>query len=72
MLFSPLRKRAQRWVDQRFYRSRFLAQQAYATFGATARNQVDLDALSASLRHVIATTMQPKFVTVWVRKEERE
>ncbi len=71
-LFSPLRKRAQRWVDRRFYPSRFLAQQAYATFGASARNQVDLDALSASLRHVIAATMQPKFVTVWVRKEEDE
>ncbi len=71
-LFTPLRNRAQMWVDRRFYRSKFSAQQAYATFGAAARNQVDLDALSASLRHVIADTMQPQFVTVWVRKKERE
>lgn len=71
-VFAPLRRRAQAWVDRRFYRSKYLTQQVYATVGAAARSQVDLGALTANLGQVVADTMQPRFVAVWVPTRESE
>jgi len=41
-----------------------------ATFGATARNTTDLAQLNAELAHVMGTTMQPKFIGLWLRESE--
>jgi hypothetical protein len=71
-VFAPLRRRAQTWVDRRFYRSKYMTQQVYAIFGAAARSQVDLGALTANLGQVVADTMQPRFVAVWVPTKENE
>ena len=70
VLFTPLRRRIQSVIDQRFYRRKYDAAQVLAAFGSTARDATDLDQLTGELLSVVDTTMQPEFVGVWLRKTE--
>ena len=47
-LFTPLRRRIQDVIDRRFFRKKYDAQQVLAAFGVTARDETDLDALTAN------------------------
>ncbi len=66
-LFNPLRGRVQDTIDQRFFRRKYDAQQALAAFAATARDEVDMDKLSASLLEVVDETIQPDQTSLWLR-----
>ncbi|MDX1614253.1 MAG: hypothetical protein R3300_08075 [Candidatus Promineifilaceae bacterium] len=68
-LFNPVRHRVQRAVDRRFYRQKYDAEQALATFAATARDEVDLERLTGALLAVVEETMQPERVTLWLDPE---
>jgi len=64
-LFSPLRRRIQDFIDRRFYRNKYNAEQALADFAEAARNETDLDALSSKLVEVVQETMQPATIMLW-------
>ena len=69
-LFVPLRNRIQYAIDKRFNRRKYNAQQVLQKFAETVRDETDLDKLTAELMNVVNETMQPKSVSLWLKKED--
>jgi hypothetical protein len=66
-LFNPLRRRVQDFIDRRFYRRKYDAAKTLAAFAATAREEVDLDALTVEFLRVVDETMQPTHILLWLK-----
>jgi hypothetical protein len=66
-LFTPSRRRIQEFIDGRFFRKKYNAQQVLAQFAQTARDETDMDKLAVALVNIIETTIQPETVSVWLK-----
>jgi len=65
-LFNPLRIRTQDFIDRRFFRKRYDAEQTLARFAIVARDEVDMEILTTALLGVVEETMQPEMVNLWL------
>ena len=66
-LFKPLHDRTRALIDRRFYRRKYDAARTLAAFSTTLQQEVDLDRLREALVAVVAETMQPAHVSLWLR-----
>ena len=66
-LFNPLRRRVQMLIDRRFYRRKYDAESTLARFGTVARDEVNLETLTAELLDAVDQTVQPAGTSLWLR-----
>jgi hypothetical protein len=66
-IFNPLRRRIQAFIDQRFYRQKYNAEQALSDFAVVARQETDLEELTRQVVGVVEQTVQPEQISLWLR-----
>lgn len=66
-LFAPLRRRVQAVIDRRFFRKKYDAQQVLARFAQTARDETDMEALTAELLGVVQEAIEPESAAIWLK-----
>jgi hypothetical protein len=66
-LFSPLRRRIQSFIDRRFYRRKYDARKTLDVYSTKLRDETDLDALNSEFVGVVRETVQPAYVSMWLR-----
>ena len=69
-LFQPVRRRVQRIADRRFNRAQYSAARTVAAFAAQLRDEVVLESLGADVTDVVARTVAPATVGLWIRRTQ--
>lgn len=68
-LFQPFRRRIQEIIDRSFYRSKYDAARTLEEFNARLSNQVTMSQVREHLLSVVQDTMQPTYVSLWLRSD---
>jgi serine phosphatase RsbU (regulator of sigma subunit)/anti-sigma regulatory factor (Ser/Thr protein kinase) len=63
LLFNPVRRRVQDFIDRRFFRRRYDITKTMAEFIGTLRDEVNLDNLTNALISVVDETMKPRTIS---------
>lgn len=71
-LFNPLRRRVQRAVDRRFFRSRYDARRTVEAFTARLGQEAELEGIEVELAEAVTEVLQPALVGVWIRDRGSE
>ena len=61
------RCRMQSFIDRLSYRRKYDLRKILETSSAKCRDETDLDALNDDLIGVVAETMQPAYISLWLR-----
>jgi len=64
--FNPLRTRIQENIDRRFYRRKYDSERLVTTFGASLRDEVEIDQLANRLLLAVQETLQPDGAELWL------
>jgi hypothetical protein len=67
-LFTPVRRRVQRFVDRRFNRARYDAETIVAAFADRLKDAVNLDAARDDLAQTVHQALEPAHLSVWVSR----
>ena len=70
-LFNPLRRRIQKAVDRRFYRSHYDAVSLVDEFVGSVRNEVDMEVIERRFAAIVNEAMKPASASIWVRADDR-
>jgi hypothetical protein len=62
----PLVRAVQRFVDRRFFRSRYDAQEVVAHLTTVLRSHLDLPMIAGLLTDVVAATLEPVHMSLWI------
>jgi hypothetical protein len=71
-LFSPLRRWIQTIVDRRFFRQKYDIETTMLEFQKQTSTQVGLMEISGILLQVVQDTLQPEFMSLWIKKPPRQ
>jgi hypothetical protein len=69
--FLPLAKAVQRWVDRRFFRSRYDSGLVVASFADDLRSSLDLADMTDRARNLIDGVFAPEAVAVWIENDSQ-
>jgi hypothetical protein len=65
-LFTPLRQKFQSFINQRFYRGKYDAEQTLSHFSEIARDEVDIERLIGAIKTAVTDALQPEVINLWM------
>ena len=71
-LFNPLRHRVQDFIERRFFRKKYDAEKTLARCAEVARDEVNVEKLTAALLGVVDETVQPEHIELRIKEIEIE
>jgi hypothetical protein len=66
-LFNPLRRGLQAFIDRRFYRQKYNAQQALMKLTEVTSKEMEMAPLENALVEMVQETMQPESICLWLK-----
>ncbi len=66
VLFAPLRRSVQAFVDRRFNRTRYTADRELASFAFRVRDTTSLVDIESDVASVIERTLEPSLIGIWL------
>jgi hypothetical protein len=69
VLFNPLRRGVQGFIDRRFYREKYDAAKTLEVLSARLRDASELDQLTPELLAAVRETVQPQHASLWLKPQ---